>query len=141
MNHFKKYLLSYVFYTIAAFGVSLSIMANVGVSSYNAMNLAVASVFHVKIGTMTIIFNMSFLLLYMILTKFRMPLMYFIQTISVFMFGYLINFYVYFLFKSYVVDQYLIGLLLITVGTLIGGTSIGVIVHLNKIIFLWKVFA
>lgn len=131
----KKYILSYLFYTIAAFGVSISIVANVGVSSYNAMNLSVASVMDIKIGTMTIFFNMLFLLAFMILTNFKKKLMYLIQTISVLMFGSLINFYVYFVFKEQTVHFYPLGILLIILGTIIGGTSIGIIVHLNKITF------
>ncbi|MGB3366566.1 MAG: hypothetical protein WBA54_03680 [Acidaminobacteraceae bacterium] len=44
MKDLKLLLYSYIFYSISAFGISLSIKANVGVSSFNSMNLAFSQV-------------------------------------------------------------------------------------------------
>ena len=65
MDNVMKLFKSYVFYTLSAFGIS--IIANVGVSSYNSMNLAVSNATNIRIGTISIFFNIAFLLIYMIL--------------------------------------------------------------------------
>jgi len=126
---------SYLFYTLSAFGISLTILANVGVSSYNSMNLAIANASDIKIGTITIFFNSAFLLIYMMLTHFSYKYKYAVQALSVVMFGALINFFTYGLLDSIEVLQYAHRIGLIILGTSVGGLSIGMIVHYNVITF------
>lgn len=135
MPQLNKYFKSYFFYTLSAFGISLSIIANVGVSSYNSMNLAIANLIHLKVGTVTIFLNGGFLLIYMYLTQFSYKYKYFIQAFSVLMFGTLINFFTYTLLSDLSDLLYLQRLAMISIGTVIGGLSIGMIVHYNVITF------
>lgn len=131
----QKLLKSYFFYMLSAFGISLSIIANVGVSSYNSMNLAIANASDIKIGTITIFFNSGFLLLYMLLSQFSYKYKYLVQAVSVLMFGVLINFFTYDVLDGITGLHYLHRLALISMGTIIGGLSIGMIVHYNVITF------
>jgi len=135
MNTFRKIMKSYLLYLVSAFGISLGVIANVGVSSYNSMNLAIATASGIKIGTATIIFNALFLILYMILTRFSEKPKYLIQLIAVLMFGSLINFFTYKVLGDIHNLSYLQSLLLIAVGTIIGGCAIGGIIYYNVITF------
>ena len=135
MNTFKKIIKSYIFYTLSALGMSLGIVANVGVSSYNSMNLSLADVNNVKIGTVTIFFNILFLLIYMILTKFIYKYKYLIQTFSVFMFGTLVNCFTYGILDGLINLSYLQRIFLFSGGTVLSGLSIGMIIHYNIITF------
>lgn len=135
MRNFDKYLKSYLFYIISSFGISLTIKANIGVSSFNSMNLAIANASNIKVGTITIIFNIIFLGIYMVMTKFKEPKKYTIQAFSVFMFGSFINFFTYGVLSTLAPSSYLMQLLLITVGTTIGGLSVGMIVGYDVITF------
>ncbi len=64
MEQIKRLLLSLLFYCISAFGVSLSIQVDIGVSAYNAMNVALSAASGLKVGTVTTMFNFAFLLAY-----------------------------------------------------------------------------
>ncbi len=56
----SKVVKSYLFYVLSALGISLTIKASVGVSSFNSMNLAFSNAFDIKVGTITMIINMIF---------------------------------------------------------------------------------
>lgn len=131
----KKLLLSYLFFTISAFTITLSIKASIGVSSFNALNIAIANAVSIKIGTITTGFNILFLLTYMYLTKFSFKKKYFAQAISVMLFGILINFFNYNLLKDLVINNYILKVITMSLGTILGGFSIGMIVSLNTITF------
>lgn len=135
MNTLGKIIKSYIFYTLCALGISLGIIANVGVSSYNSMNLSLAHANDIKIGTVTIFFNITFLLIYMILTKFTQKYKYLIQAFSVFMFGTLINYFTYSILGGITNLSYIQRVLLFSGGTVVAGLSIGMIIHYNIITF------
>ena len=52
--------LCYRFYLISALGISLTIQAGVGVSSFNAFNVTFATLTHLKVGTVTTAINFAF---------------------------------------------------------------------------------
>lgn len=135
VNNMKKLLKSYLFYMVSAFGISLTIKANVGVSSFNSMNLALGNAFDIKVGTITIIINSLFLLAYMWATQFKLKQKYMIQIISVLIFGTVINFFTYGILANLVFESYGLRLLAITAGTSIGGLAVGMIVSYNVITF------
>ncbi len=135
MKNFFKFIKSYIFYTLSAFGISLGITASIGVSSFNSMNLSVANASGLKVGTVTIIFNIIFLLLYILATRFKEVLKYIIQGVSVFMFGYLINYFTYDLLGRYLDIAYINRIIIFSIGTVISGLSGGMIIHYNVITF------
>lgn len=135
MNKNNKIIKSFGFYMLSAFGISLTIKANIGVSSFTAMNIAFSDVLTIPIGTVTIFFNIMFLIVYMIQTKFQLKKKYIIQILCVLMFGVFINFFTYSLLGSINIKSYLIKILMITTGTIIAGMSVGMIVSYNTITF------
>lgn len=135
MNNLNKMLKSYFFYVLCALGTSLTIKASIGISSYNAMNLSIAKAFDIKVGTITTVLNILFLVGYMILSNFKHKKKYIIQALSVFMFGFFINFFVYNLLSNLNITNYLLNVLVFTMGTVIGGLSVGVIISYNVITF------
>lgn len=131
----KDYIYSYISYIIAAFCVSIAIKANVGISSFNAMNASIAYISNIKIGTITIAFNTLFLLLYARSTHFKFIPKYIIQFISVMCFGFFINLFTYKVLGSFHVEAYPIRILMIIISTIFGASAIGVIVSYAKITF------
>lgn len=126
---------SYVFYTFSAFGISLTIKASIGVSSFNSMNLAIANAYDIKIGSVTIVFNMIFLAGYMFMTKFKNKQKYIIQAISVLFFGILINSFTYTLLANFHPSNYLQSIFIMSIGTIISGLSVGMIINYDQITF------
>jgi len=133
MNTLSKTIKTYIFYATSAFGASLAIKANIGVSSFSSMNVAISNAAEIKIGTITIAINLLFLLTYAFLTHFRKIKTYFVQTATIFMFGSLINFYTYQLLDTVNVSDYIVKIAFISFGTIISGLSIGMIVRYDVI--------
>lgn len=135
MSHSSKLLKSYAFYIVCAFGVSLTIKANVGVSCFNSMTLAVSEAVNIKVGTITMFAHLIFLLFYMYLTRFSQRKKYIIQTLSLLMFGTCINFFTYTVLAKLQVDYYVLRILLMTLGTVITASGAGMIVSYDAITF------
>ncbi len=125
----NNYIKSSFFYAVSAFGIGLTIKANVGVSSINSLNLAIANASSIKVGTITIIINTIFLLLYMYLTQFKHKKKYLIQMIAFASLGVLINFFTYVVLKDFVIETYIYRVLLLSFGTTMGGLSVGMIIN------------
>lgn len=135
MTLVKTLIKSYIFYLTTAFGISLTIKANIGVSSFNAMNVALSEASSIKVGTITIALNMFFLIAYMIASKFKHKEKYIIQAISSLIFGFFINFISYEILGNFVVENYGLKVLTMVLGTMIGGASAGLLASLNAITF------
>ena len=135
MKKINTLLLSLLFYTLTGFGISLTIIAGIGVSSLNAMNLSLAELFSLKIGTITALVNSLFLILYIILTKGKLLKTYLIQALSVFSLGFVINFFTYQLLGSITLTDYPTRLLLFIIASLIGGFGTGMVLNLKVLAF------
>ncbi len=135
MNQIKRLFLSLFFYALSAFGVSLSVKVNVGISAFNGMNVSLSDLIGIKVGTITTILNFTFLLAYMISTKFRYPLKYVLQGVFLLILGVLINFYLYTVLANFEIQSYFLRMLLLSVGTIISGLAVGMIIHYNSITF------
>jgi uncharacterized membrane protein YczE len=135
MSITKRLIISYIFYFIAAFGVSLSIEANIGVGSLNTVVLPISKIFTIKEGYSIILLNMIFMIMYMIMTKFKYKIKYIVQIVSIIFFGSVINLFLYNIYPGFEITSYPIRVIMLTLGTSIGGLSIGVIVALNAMTF------
>lgn len=129
------FIFSLFFYSLAGFGISLTIRANIDVSSFNSMNIAISNVSQVKIGTVTIGTNLLFLVGYMILTHFTTPLKYFIQGLFVFCFGMVINVFTYYFLPQMLPTHYLYKIVMFITGTILTGISTGFVVYFEIITF------
>lgn len=130
-----KLLKSLIFYMLSALGISLTIKAQIGVSSFNSMNVAISEISQIKVGTITILVNSGFLILYMLMTQFQFKRKYVLQILFTVLFGYFINFFTYKIFGGAWLLNYPERVLMMAVGTVIGGTSVGMIVSYNVITF------
>jgi uncharacterized membrane protein YczE len=136
----EAFVKSFLFYALAALGVSLTLKAAIGVSAFNAMNLSIAYVNDIKVGSIMTFFNTMFLIGYILLTQFKYPLKYFIQFTAVFTFGSLINFFLYGLLSNIEITYYPIRVLLVIVGTITAGMAVGMVLNYDKITFPMEAF-
>ncbi|MBL1225483.1 hypothetical protein [Enterococcus sp. BWR-S5] len=123
------------FYLISAFGISLSIKAAVGVSSFNSLNVALSEVTSLKVGTITTIINLSFLLMCWFLDKNRSWKGYLLMLSALLCFGSVINLILYNILIHVSITTYVLRLLLFVTGTLIAGFGTGQVLVLNYLKF------
>lgn len=131
----KKFCQSLFFYAICAFGISLTIKAAIGVSSFNSLNVSLADKFSLKVGTVTIFMNLFFLAIYIYLSKGKKLWEYVQMFIAVCSFGTVINFFLYFLLDNLKVDSYLLNVFLFILGTIIAGIGTGQVLVLEQLKF------
>ena len=127
----KKIVLSFLFYLISALGISLTIQAGIGVSSFNAFNVTFATLTHLKVGTVTTAINLAFLGTCWLLDQQRKIQDYLIILVA--LIG--INFFLYQLFGSLVFQNYLVKIVLFILGTIIAGIGTGQVVALGVLQF------
>ena len=116
-----QFFYSIIFYLISAFGISLTIISQIGVSSFNALNLAIAQELTMKVGTVTIFINLLFLLACWLLDKHRKVKDYLIIVLALILFGTVVNFFVYYMFSGLFISTYGIRMLLFIAGVIIAG--------------------
>lgn len=126
----KKFLcnlaLSLMAFILTGLGTSMSIEGAIGISSFNALNYSLSNLFQMKIGTMTIILNLLFLFLYIVLTKGKFIVKYVFQLIAVSSMGIVINFFTYNIFDKMEVGNYFISVMYLVCGVFIGGDFSGI---------------
>ena len=135
MNQTMKLLLSLGFYMLAGFGISITIFAGIGVSSFNALNLSLATVLEVGVGTVTMVLNIFFLCMYAMLTHFKLRKKYLMQFLAAIAFGSIINIFTYHIFNKIVITHYLIKITVFCAGVAISGVSTGMILYLDILTF------
>ncbi|MFJ7936282.1 hypothetical protein [Sporosarcina sp. NPDC096371] len=123
----KKVIQSILLYIMSAVGVSLTLKADVGVSSFNAMNLSISECTSIKVGTITFIANLIFLIGYICLCEKKDFKKFTLMFISILFFGIVINFFLYTIFGSIHIEYYLVRMGLFIFGTILAGGSIGII--------------
>ena len=140
----KKFLcnlaLSLMAFILTGLGTSMSIEGAIGISSFNALNYSLSSLFHMKIGTMTIILNLLFLFLYIVLTNGKFIVKYIFQLIGISSIGIVINFFTYNIFDKIEVGNYFISVMYLVCGVFIGGISVAFILALDTMSFPVEAF-
>ena len=140
----KKFLcnlaLSLMAFILTGLGTSMSIEGAIGISSFNALNYSLSNLFQMKIGTMTIILNLLFLFLYIVLTKGKFIVKYVFQLIAVSSIGIVINFFTYNIFDKMEVGNYFISVIYLVCGVFIGGISVAFILALDTMSFPVEAF-
>lgn len=140
----KKFLcnlaLSLMAFILTGLGTSMSIEGAIGISSFNALNYSLSNLFQMKIGTMTIILNLLFLFLYIVLTKGKFIVKYVFQLIAVSSIGIVINFFTYNIFDKMEVGNYFISVMYLVCGVFIGEISVAFILALDTMSFPVEAF-
>ena len=140
----KKFLcnlaLSLMAFILTGLGTIMSIEGAIGISSFNALNYSLSNLFQMKIGTMTIILNLLFLFLYIVLTKGKFIVKYVFQLIAVSSIGIVINFFTYNIFDKMEVGNYFISVMYLVCGVFIGGISVAFILALDTMSFPVEAF-
>ncbi|MBO0454874.1 MULTISPECIES: YczE/YyaS/YitT family protein [Enterococcus] len=121
----KNITLSFLYYLISAFGISLTLKASIGVSSFNSLNATLAEFSHIKIGTITAALNFLFLISCLLLDPQRKLKNYLTMGIALLFFGSTINLFTYFIFPLFTLHSYLLKCLLFILGTIIAGIGTG----------------
>ncbi|QIB69715.1 hypothetical protein Ami103574_10445 [Aminipila butyrica] len=131
----KRVSVSLILFILFGFGISLQVKSNVGQSMFNALSLTLADVLDIKIGTILNMINGFFWCTNIIMRKFKVNTSDFVQIIVILLNGFIVNFFVYFVLHSMVLNEYFLKLALFIIGLLLSSVTLGILLAIGIIKF------
>jgi uncharacterized protein len=135
----KKTILSILFISIniviTGIGASLGIKAAVGVGAWDALAQSVSTVIGMKIGTFSMLLNISCVVLQLLMLGRRFKPLYFLQVFVAILLGYVVNFMYYTIYANITIDIYWINLVLFILSIFIIVFGVANIMAMNFISF------
>ena len=99
------------------------------------MNLSISEWTSIKVGTITFIANLIFLIVYICLSEKKDFRKFTLMFISILFFGMVINFFLYTIFGTIHIENYLVRVGLFIFGVILAGGTTGIILSLDIIPF------
>lgn len=131
----KKTIYSALAFVMLGLGISLQIKAGIGQSMLNAFALILADIFNLDIGAMLNILNMTFFTLYLIVRKSKINKRDIVQIVATIANGYIVNFFIYFVFGQLVIQSYILRVLTFILGLSLASVSLGAVLAMEIIKF------
>lgn len=134
-KHMKYSVYSIIAFLLLGLGISLQIKAGIGQSMLNAFALTMAELFHLEVGTILNILNTLFFMTFVLIRKTNIDSKDIIQILSIIANGFIINFFVYYVFADLVIESYLQKVLVFLLGLCLSSVSLGIIMAIEIIKF------
>ena len=134
-NNIYKFAIAITAMVTTAIGVSLGIKAAVGVGAWDALSISVSTIIGMKVGTFSMIMNISCVLIQLLILKKDFKLRHGAQVLAAMVLGTVVNFMIYNILDHVVITSYPINLALLVLSVLICATSVSVIMTVNFITF------
>jgi len=135
----KKMILTFLFISlnivITGIGASLGIKAAVGVGAWDALSQSVSTVIGMKIGTFSMLLNISCVVVQFLMLGKRFKPIALLQVFVAILLGYVVNFMYYTMYANIVIDSYFINLGIYIVSVFIIVVGVANIMAMNFISF------
>jgi uncharacterized protein len=131
----KKSLFTAFFIMIAATGVAFGLKAAVGVGAWDAFSQATSMVTGIKVGTFSMMMNLSCVLVQLVILKKDFKLLSFLQIFMAILLGIFVNLVFYEVLANITIDSYLINMLIYIVSLIIIIMAVALIMSINFLSF------
>jgi uncharacterized membrane protein YczE len=134
-NNFKYAIYSVFTFVFLGLGISLQIKAVIGQSMLNAFALTLSDTVNLKVGTILNIVNLLFFISYLLIRRSKFNYTDIIQVVATIANGYVINFFVYYVFLNLTIEVYIYKIIIFLIGLLLSSTSLGAILAIGIVKF------
>ncbi len=135
----KKMILSLLFISvnivITGIGASLGIKAAVGVGAWDALSQSISTVIGMKIGTFSMLLNISCVVLQLLMLGKRFKPIALLQVFVAILLGYVVNFMYYTIYANIIINNYFVNLILFVLSIFIIVIGVANIMAMNFISF------
>lgn len=131
----KKSLFTAFFIVVAATGVAFGLKAAVGVGAWDAFSQATSMVTGIKVGTFSMMMNLSCVLVQLVILKKDFKLLSFLQIFMAILLGIFVNLVFYEFLATITIDSYLINMLIYIVSLIIIIMAVALIMSINFLSF------
>ncbi len=122
-------------FVLLGLGISLQIKAAIGQSMFNAFALTLSDTFNLKIGTILNIINLLFFTSYLIIRRTRLNYTDIVQVIATIANGYVINFFIYYVFSNLTIEIYIYKIIIFLIGLALSSINLGIILAIGIVKF------
>jgi uncharacterized membrane protein YczE len=120
---------------ITGIGASLGIKAAVGVGAWDALSQSLSTVIGMKIGTFSMLLNISCVALQLLMLGKRFKPIALLQVFVAILLGYVVNFMYYTIYANIIIDNYFVNLILFVLSIFIIVIGVANIMAMNFISF------
>lgn len=135
MLFIKKSLFTAFFIIVAATGVALGLKAAVGVGAWDAFSQATSMVTGIKVGTFSMMMNISCVLVQVVVLKKDFKMISFLQIFMAILLGFFVNIVFYEVLANVIIDSYLINMAIYMGSLLIIIMAVALIMSINFLSF------
>ncbi|MBS4218236.1 hypothetical protein KHA96_07915 [Bacillus sp. FJAT-49711] len=140
MKLLKRIFLLSILMIIIGIGASLTLKAAIGVMGFDALTQSISFLSGIKVGTVGMILNCSFVLGQWILLRKDFNFRHLLQVPMSILIGIVINFIFYDVLGSFIFDHYIVKLILLLVALIILAFAIGAVMALDVVTFALEGF-
>lgn len=130
-----KFIIVAINIIITGIGGSLGLKAAVGVGAWDALSQSISRVIDIKVGTFSMLLNISCVFIQLALLRKEFKLNHVIQIFVSILLGYVVNFMVYDVYSKITINNYFINIMLLVLSCVICAVSISVIMTIDFISF------
>lgn len=120
---------------LVSVGVSFCIKAGIGVSAVDAVNSSISELTAIKIGTVSVLVNVSFVFVQIFIQKKEFRLFQLMQIPLSLLIGEVVNLMIYTVLPLIVLEEYYMNLLLLILGNIIAALGVGLCTALDFVSF------
>jgi uncharacterized membrane protein YczE len=120
---------------LVGIGASLGLKAAVGVGAWDALSQSIAGGINIKVGTISMILNVSCVLIQLVLLKKDFKAIHASQILVAVLLGVVVNFMFYNIYSSFIITNYFINIGLLLLGVLICAIAVSTIMAMDFISF------
>jgi uncharacterized membrane protein YczE len=131
----SKFIVVTINIILTAIGASLGLKAAIGVTAWDALSQTISTVLFIKVGTLSMILNISCVLLQLFLLKKEFKLKHALQVFASILVGLVINYVYYDICSNFTVNSYFTSLILLFACFILCAFAVSVIMAVNFISF------
>lgn len=135
MINYKGYALLSLSSAVVALAISLMLKASVGVSAFDAVTQSLSLLSGIRIGTISMVINLSCIFGQLIILKKEFGFSRFLQIPLSILIGMLVNYFYYTLFGSLQFDSYVVSLAIYILALVLTTFSVSMVMVLNLVTF------
>lgn len=134
-KNIKFAIYSILTFLLLGLGISLQIKAAIGQSMLNAFALTLSDTVNLKVGTILNIINLLFFISYLLIRRSRFNYTDIVQVVATIANGYVINFFVYYVFSNLTIEAYIYKIIVFLMGLSLSSISLGAILAIGIVKF------
>ena len=131
----KRVIALVFFVTMVSFGCALTLKAGIGVGAWDALAQTGSEILLIPVGTVGMIFNFMCILIQVIVLRKDFKIIQLLQIPVSILLGVIINFVLYDIFGNFIVDEYIVQVLLLILGYLICSFAVAAVMVLDVVTF------